>query len=203
MNAAPRVVTLIVVAVGVVGLNRSALAQSMDGEFSGSLERTSSTAVHRYQLAEIPEEGASIPPNITLPRVYRGLLETMFRRSPTFRRQCQRVADEPRLTVTIQLERGTMAVGTRAMTSIRRLQGGIVRADIHVNSADDAVELLSHELEHVIEQLDQIDLAAKSAQPGMGVRSMVLDVTLFETTRATRTGQRVAQEMRGGARRGD
>jgi hypothetical protein len=58
------------------------------------------------------------------------------------------------------------------------------------------MELLAHELEHIIEQLDGIDLAAKAAVARSGVRECV-DGS-FETSRAVRVGTLVALEARAG-----
>jgi hypothetical protein len=63
------------------------------------------------------------------------------------------------------------------------------------------VELVAHELEHVIEQLDRIDLPSKAALPDSGVHSLAGN--MFETTRATRVGLKVAQEVRASVHRSD
>ena len=65
---------------------------------------------------------------------------------------------------------------------------------MEINPLGDFTELLAHELEHVIEQLDGIDLAAKAAVANSGVRSCT-DGT-FETSRAVRIGTVVALEAR-------
>jgi hypothetical protein len=67
---------------------------------------------------------------------------------------------------------------------------------VEINPLGDFMELLAHELEHVIEQLDGIDLAAKAALARSGVRTCV-DGT-FETNRAARVGSLVAVEARAG-----
>ena len=56
----------------------------------------------------------------------------------------------------------------------------------------DPVEAIAHELEHVLEQVDRIDLRRLSFVRGNGVfRLWDGD---FETTRAVSTGRRVAAE---------
>ena len=45
-------------------------------------------------------------------------------------------------------------------------------------------ELIAHEFEHVIEQLDGVDLAAHAALPHTGVTSIGHSTDIFETMRA-------------------
>ena len=86
------------------------------------------------------------------------------------------------------------AGGARARTQIRRTAGGQLIATVEINPYGDFTELLAHELEHVIEQLDGIDLAAKATVARSGVRNCA-DGT-FETSRAVRVGTLVALEAR-------
>ena len=72
--------------------------------------------------------------------------------------------------------------------------GGQLIASVEINPYGDFTELLAHELEHVIEQLDGIDLAAKATVARSGVRNCA-DGT-FETSRAVRVGALVALEAR-------
>lgn len=58
----------------------------------------------------------------------------------------------------------------------------------------DHAELIAHEIEHIIEQLDGIDLGARATLPATGVRRCADGA--FETMRAIRTGLAVAGEMR-------
>ena len=74
-----------------------------------------------------------------------------------------------------------------------RRRGQLV-ASVEINPYGDFTELLAHELEHVIEQLDGIDLAAKATVASSGVRNCA-DGT-FETSRAVRVGTLVALEAR-------
>ena len=80
---------------------------------------------------------------------------------------------------------------TRARTSIRQNQWGVLAAEIEIRSAPDLTELLAHEFEHLIEQLDGADLKAL-AKEGMAHR---LADGAFETARAVAAGQQVAGEV--------
>jgi hypothetical protein len=64
-----------------------------------------------------------------------------------------------------------------------------------IGSLDDQVELIAHELEHVIEQLDGVDLHARATLPETGVRSLDEDAG-FETIRAVRAGRAASEEVR-------
>jgi hypothetical protein len=142
----------------------------------------------------------TLPSNLLFPSIYRPVLEGMLRRSATFRRQCVRIAGEPRVTIHLQVP----SVGTRGARAITRFvwqKDGRLEANIEIAPMNDDVELVAHELEHVIEQLDRIDLPSKAVLPDSGVH--VLSGNMFETTRATRVGLRVAQEVRESARRTD
>jgi hypothetical protein len=116
----------------------------------------------------------------------------MLERSPMFRRQCLRLAAAPHLAVVVRITHPTNAA-PRARTQIRR-EGGQLSANVEINPYGPFAELLAHELEHIIEQLDGIDLAAKSNVARSGVR-LCADGT-FETSRAVRIGTLVALEAR-------
>jgi len=138
-------------------------------------------------------EGVVAPPNLSVPSIYRTTVELMIERSSMFRRQCVRLAAATHLTVIVNMLHPNNS-GPRAQTEIKRENGGRLVATASINPHGDFTELLAHELEHVIEQLDGIDLAAKASVARSGVRSCV-DGT-FETSRAVRVGSVVAVQSR-------
>ena len=81
---------------------------------------------------------------------------------------------------------------SRARTSFRLDEWGALAAEIEIRSAPDLTELLAHEFEHLIEQLDGVDLQAL-ARKGEARR---LSDGAFETDRAVAAGQQVAGESR-------
>jgi hypothetical protein len=120
----------------------------------------------------------------------------MARRSPTFRRQCARIAHASDLVVQLEWRPApATSIDVRAETRITR-KGGRVTAIVRLRSVDDPVELIAHEIEHIIEQLDGVDLHARAAVTDSGVRLRGGKQPMFETTRATRVGLAVAAEMR-------
>ena len=86
--------------------------------------------------------------------------------------------------------------GPRARTQITQVAGKRLLATVEINPLGDFMELLAHELEHIIEQLDGVDLAARSTVARSGVWGC-MDGT-FETSRAVRVGTLVANEVRRG-----
>jgi len=93
--------------------------------------------------------------------------------------------------VTAHLEIVQYIIGARAMTRMVRQIDGLT-ARVEVARYDNVVELIAHELEHVIEQIDRVDLAESAA----GIYSVAAGGMVFETERAKRVGLTVAQEVR-------
>jgi hypothetical protein len=140
------------------------------------------------------------PANVVIPDGLRVTVAAMLRGSPTFRRQCARIGRTAglRVVVTRSLLSGWPAGG--ALTRITRVAGGRLIADVQLGHAGDHVTLLAHEFEHILEQLDGVDLAAMAARPGTGVRELP-HARGFETERAIAVGRQVAGEvLRGGTR---
>jgi hypothetical protein len=131
------------------------------------------------------------PENLGVPAAYRATVEAMLERSAMFRRQCLRLAAASDLSVAVRIMH-PLTGGPRARTQISRVEDRLVAA-VEINPLGDFTELLAHELEHVIEQLDGIDLAIKASVANSGVRSCVDG---FETSRAVRVGSLVALETR-------
>ena len=68
-------------------------------------------------------------------------------------------------------------------------------AYVTVDTFDNDVEMIAHEFEHIIEQLDGVDLAARAALPHTGVTDLGHVGGMFETVRAQRTGRKVLSEL--------
>ena len=160
------------------------------------LARTSLTSVHQYVAGEAIPRQIATPPNLVVPDMYRPLLESMLRESPTFRRQCMRIAGEPTLTVRLTIGAPWRRSGFRATTRMTRNPNGRLSANVDIAPLDNTVELIAHEFEHIIEQLDEVDLAAHAALPHTGVRAIGPITDTFETIRAKRIGLKVVSEMR-------
>jgi hypothetical protein len=170
---------------------RPAIAQS-----SSTLERVSLTSVHHYVAGDAIPRQLALPPNLVVSPLYRPLVEAMLRGSPTFRRQCLRIAAEPALTVHLSVGPPSRRSIHRAMTRLTRNAHGDLAAAIAIGQFEDTQELIAHEFEHVIEQLDGVDLAARAAHPQTGVIRIGPRAAVYETTRAQRMGLKVVSELR-------
>lgn len=143
-----------------------------------------------------------VPPNIEVPAVYRPVVAEMFRYSPTFRRQCGRLARASDLRIDLAPSLLSGLTPGEALTRIVRRPNGAMEADVQIGPIGDPALLIAHEFEHILEQLDGVDLTAMAARPATGVRLM-RGSGHFETERAIAAGRRVAEEVnRGRTRRG-
>jgi hypothetical protein len=132
------------------------------------------------------------PSNVEIPAAYDDDIERMLRSSPTFRAQCDRIARAAHLHVVIQ--QSLSAPPQSAVTHITRQSGGHLEADVEVGPLADRVLLIAHEFEHIIEQLDGVDLPALAERQATGVRADPKSGH-FETERAIAMGRRVAREV--------
>ena len=143
-------------------------------------------------LTVVRGDGTALPSNLTASAVFRPALEKMWQLSPTFRRQCQRISAARQLHVNLLLEElARQPASYHARASIRHRNGALVSAEIHLTRLGDPVELIAHEIEHVIEQLDQVDLQAHALSGTVWKR----DDGAYETRRAIAVGRRVAREL--------
>jgi len=132
-----------------------------------------------------------VPSESQIPGLCHRLFDDMWRGSATFRRQWTRLASA-RVPVTIVL--APMITGTqRAHAQLSRTPNLSVRIFLPLVDLE-AVEYLAHEVEHVLEALDEVDLARAVAQ---GVHGAVANgrPPLYETDRATAMGRLVAREV--------
>jgi len=157
--------------------------------------RVSFTSVHQYVAGEAIPRQLAMPPNVVVSEMYRPLIESMLRLSPTFRRQCMRIAAESSLTVHLAITKPSPGFDARATTRLTRDAKGRRSAAIQITPLHDVEELIAHEFEHIIEQLDGVDLAAHAAQRHTGVTALGYDRNVFETIRAKRTGLKVVAEL--------
>jgi hypothetical protein len=150
--------------------------------------------------AQGPEAGEGVepcaipPPALQIAKVLEPIVREMCRRSPTFRRQLIRLADAPGLVVTVAVRRARTSSDVEATTRFAWEHRRLRRADVEIRPADNAslVELIAHELEHVLEQLDDVNLTRLAQGPGV---SSIGYERSFETARARQIGLDVAAEF--------
>jgi hypothetical protein len=131
-----------------------------------------------------------VPSNLEVASVFRPFLDKMWQGSPTFRGQGRRLAAGTGLHVSVLVEElPRPSASFKARTLLRYQDGSLVSAQVYLKPSLDAPEFIAHELEHILEQLDGVDL---QAQAGNGVVWKAGDGA-FETRRAIEAGRRVAR----------
>ena len=133
-----------------------------------------------------------LPPDSDIPPMCQSLLDDMWRGSATFRRQWTRVA-AARVRIAIAFDKSSAIDLVHAQSEITRKPD--LRVRISLRLADrSAAEYLAHELEHVLEQLDEVDLAHAVANHVHGAKASGT-LPVFETRRAIVVGRLVAAEV--------
>ena len=152
-----------------------------------------------HDLASVGNQrGTSGPPaGLQVGATLFPLLKQMWRRSPTFRRQCAQL-EEARVTLSVYLGLPRGKTSVRALTRIEVEAGMPRHATVYLEpTLWNAPELLAHEIEHVLEQIDGVDLRVLSID---GVRGVHQGGDGYETSRAVAIGRLVAREVSGNGR---
>jgi hypothetical protein len=143
--------------------------------------------------ADEPVATAPRPCRLVVPQPLREIVDDAWRLSATFRRQCRDLADA-RAVVVLTL-RARFSRAAQADTSMGIDAAGVVVATVSVPLDERTVELVAHEIEHVVERAAGIDLAGESRRRGSGVWRTFGG---FETHRSIEAARRVAREVREG-----
>lgn len=102
-----------------------------------------------------------LPANIQADGQLREAIEQLLGRSGTLRAQCAQIGAAAGVRVWIAIDPRVTTASTRARSTVRRFDSGLIDVDIELPlPGADFVELLAHELEHVTEFVDGIDLRA-------------------------------------------
>jgi hypothetical protein len=149
---------------------------------------------HRLRALEphSPSAGQALPATISVPGDLQRHVDSMVALSATFRAQCRRLAQASSLRVVIRVDPTLADRSYRAQTWFARTPSGDIFARVRVSLRLNPVEWIAHEFEHVIEQLDGVDLPALAAGHNGAWRSTD---KMFETMRAIDAGRAVAAEM--------
>jgi hypothetical protein len=165
-------------------LSDAAAGQAFDPDGQALGSSSSSEAI-------APAFDSLLPPNLVLPGMARPLVTSMWGLSPTFRRQCARLAEHPEVLVRVRLLLGVS--NGRANARVERSHGGYhVTVQIQVGKLALYVEEIAHELEHVLEAVDGTDLPRLARQRVDGVMNLGGQ---YETARARFVGRLVAREV--------
>lgn len=137
----------------------------------------------------------ALPDSVHVDPQLRPAIDMLLARSPTFRRQCARIAQARALRIHVRLVPRLFGTPARARASAARYEFGLLTVAIDILAGDDYAELLAHEFEHVTEQIDRVDLAALARADPESASALTDGV--FETTRAREAGRAAAREVRG------
>jgi hypothetical protein len=132
---------------------------------------------------------SSLPSNIDAGMLHSNVVE-LLQRSATFQRQCMRIAAVRVLRVTVRVSTA-VEVGALAQTVITRYDAGAIRAEVTLRFSEDYLLLLAHEFEHILEQVEGVDLREEAASG----RAWRTASGAWETRRAASAGIRVRQEF--------
>jgi hypothetical protein len=135
---------------------------------------------------------AQVPENLHLPATTRALVDRMWATSPTFRRQCARLG-ESSVVITVEFGLPRHLTGAAHAWTRMKFRDGIV-AEAFVLLAFEAADPLAHELEHVLEHVDGVDVRDAVQRGVRGAHRT--DQGDLETARAMAIGKAVAREMR-------
>ncbi|MGE3510993.1 MAG: hypothetical protein AB7N65_19150 [Vicinamibacterales bacterium] len=162
----------------------SARPNAAPGTDASALEATPCTAV-----------SARLPDNVRMHRDLLPRVRVMLRRSPTFRRQCHRLAEAPWVHVAVGIDPAFNDHRRfRAMSVIQRPNPALLLAVVTVQALADPAMWVAHEFEHILEQMERVNLT-ELAEKRKAVWRTSEDV--FETARAVRAGEAVLAEVRG------
>ena len=140
-----------------------------------------------------------LPATIALAEGLRVAVAAMLQGSATFRSQCLRLADAPRLHVRVRIDVLIAFCTCRARSVIQRTGAGAIAAMVGISPSGSPIEWIAHEFEHLLEQVDGVELADLAVHANGVWRT---SGEMFETERAIRAGRAVLDDMRPNRRRG-
>lgn len=147
------------------------------------------------RVAVCSASAPNLPYNVRIDRHILPRVQKMLQRSATFREQCRRLAAAPWVHVGVKLDPRVFETRSyRAVSLIQRPNPDLLIALITLQVLTDPAVWLAHEFEHVLEQVDKIDLEALADRKDAAWR---VGPHMFETKRAIAAGEAVVAEVRG------
>ena len=133
---------------------------------------------------------SQLPANVSMRVDLAPVLGRIYERSATFRAQCERIARADHVRVSILIDTAIPS-RCRAFTIITR-RGYDIQAEVHLPPGNSLTELVAHEFEHILEQIEGMNLKRLARKKKSGVREV--EGNAFETDRAQKAGLVVAAE---------
>ena len=155
-------------------------------------DKPTSPELHSRSAEETPVAAIRATPDLAR------TLHAMWDASLTFRRQLTRIAADPSVVVIVRrCQRCPEEAWANTQLTIK--SGVLRRAIVEVRSLDniELVETVGHEFEHILEQLDRVDLGRFARGPGRSGHGVQRKwKSQYETERARQVGSAVAVEYR-------
>jgi hypothetical protein len=135
------------------------------------------------------------PDNIVVQPELRAAVAQLWEGSPTFRAQCRKIGEQRRYRVAMVVEPSlSLNRNFRAQCVLRAYSSGFVVARVMLPNGHRAIsELIPHELEHIVEHIDGIDVKREASKSGTGIYDA--GGGRIETLRALRVGRQAKQEL--------
>jgi hypothetical protein len=135
-----------------------------------------------------------LPANVQVSAPLQQVIVDLLSRSRTLREQCAKIAAARHVQVWIETVAPSAFDGQmRARSTARRYGSGRLTVIVELPVSADLAELLAHELEHVTEFIERVDLPAMAREGRGGVTQRKLDGA-FESQRAIAAGRAAADE---------
>jgi len=152
-----------------------------------------STSISNVPTGFLP---TGFPANIVVQAELRASVARMWAGSPTFRAQCLKIGEHTRYRVAMIVEPMlTISRIFRAQCVLKVYSTGFVTARVMVPSNRQVDELIPHELEHVVEHIEGVNVKRDAHRQGTGAYEVSRGN--IETVRATRVGRQARQELEG------
>ena len=137
---------------------------------------------------------SGFPANIVVQAGLRAVVAQLWEGSPTFRAQCQKIGEQKRYRVAVVLEPSlTLSRNCRAQCVLRVYSSGFVTARVMVPHGRQVTELIPHELEHIVEHIEGVNVKSEVSRGGTG--AFDAGGGRVETVRAMRVGRQARQEL--------
>ena len=136
-------------------------------------------------------QAIGIPTNIHVAANARAVFVESMALSTTVRRQADVIAAAAHVQVVVRITMPRLS-GARARTTMTKRSGGTMLADVEIPAGSDFCALVAHEFEHILEQIEGLDLAVLVHDPAAGVREV--EPGVYETLRAARAERTASTE---------
>lgn len=135
------------------------------------------------------------PKNIVVEAELRPVVAQLWAGSPTFRAQCLKIGEQKLYRVAIVHDAAlNLNRNCRAQCVLRVYTTGFVTARVMLpHNSHALMELIPHELEHIVEHIEGIDVKRDATRPGSGAYDA--GAGRVETLRAVRVGRQARQEL--------